>query len=214
MLYVSCNFDKRCSWPVIILLLLVSACNTKILDEKPLDFLTPSNAYTTVDGVQQGINGLYATVRQRWFFMDLNPTYALFSLGTDESFDGEEPGGQRFLTDYSTSLVSSNVEVGNMWQTNYLIIQHSNTLIDGINNADPSIWPNERAKNIFLSEAMLFRAFSYRILVTVFGDVPLVTDVINEAKTDFVRAPKADIYKQIEDDLTYFCRGEPACKRR
>lgn len=201
-------FSKRRSWLAATFLLL-SACNKKILDEKPLDFLTPSNAYTTVDGAQQGVNGLYSIVRRYWFYMDGNPTYALFSLGTDQSFDGEEPGGQRFLTDYSVTIVPTNAQVANMWKWNYEVIAHSNALINGISNADAAVWPSEKAKNVFLSEAMFFRAFSYRILVTFFGDVPLVTEVINEAKTDFVRAPKTEVYKQIEDDFIFAAENLP-----
>ncbi len=203
------TLNKRCLLFAIILQFIFSSCQKNVLVEKPIDFLTPLNAYSTLDGVKQGITGLYSTIRSNWFSMSDNCTYTLYSLGTDESFDGEEPGGQRFMTDYSTSLVSSNSEVLNMWRKNYTIIQECNVIIDQINLADSKIWPSDAEKNIYLSEVMFFRAFSYRILVTIFGDVPLVTEVIKSAKTDFVRAPKADIYKQIEDDFLFATENLP-----
>ncbi len=202
-------FRKRCLLLAIFLQFIFSACEKNVLIEKPLDFLTPSNAYSTLAGVKQGVNGLYASVRLNWFAMQDNCTYTLFSLGTDESFDGEEPGGQRFITDYSTSLVSDNDEVKNMWKKNYTVIQQCNVFIDRLNTADVKIWPSEADKNIYLSEARFFRAFSYRILVAFFGDVPIVTEVINAVKTDFVRAPKADVYKLIEDDLLFAAANLP-----
>lgn len=204
------TIKKRCFLLATILLFIFSACTKNVLEEKPRDFLTPSNAYTTLDGIKQGTNGLFATMRANWFAMGDNCTYTLFSLGTDESFDGEEPGGQRFMTDYSTSLVSDNVEVRNMWLKNYTIIQQCNVYIDRVTTSDIKIWSSEAEKNIYLSEAMLFRAFSYRILVTLFGDVPIVTEVINKVKTDFVRAPKAEVYKLIESDLIFAAANLPA----
>jgi len=203
------TFSKRCLLLAIILLFIFSACDKNALEEKPLDFLTPSNAYTTLDGVKQGIEGLYSAIRSTWFLMSKDCSSILFSLGTDESFDGEEPGGQRFITDYSTSLVSTNSYVLEMWVKNYTIIQRCNVFIDRINAADIKIWSSDAEKNVYLSEAMFFRAFSYRILVTFYGDVPLVTEAINTAKTDFVRAPKADVYKQIENDLIFAAANLP-----
>ena len=201
---------KRCLLLPVILLFVFSSCSKDVLEEKPLDFLTPSNAYTALDGIKQGIYSLYNDMRT-WFSQDANTDYvmSLFSVGTDVTFDGENFSSQTYLTDYSSSLVADNVHVGNMWRVNYANIQKCNVLIDGINAADSKIWTGEAEKNVYLSEAMLFRAFSYRVLVTFFGDVPLVTEVIKAPKTDFVRTPKADIYKQIETDLTFAAANLP-----
>ena len=79
----------------------------------------------------------------------------------------------------------------------------ANVLIVAINNSDAAIWTSDAQKNAYLAEAMFFRAFAYRILVSFYGDVPLITEVIKYAKTDYVRAPKADIYKLMEEDLTF-----------
>src|SRR5690606_35640097 len=130
------TFTKRCFLLVIILQFIFSACNKNVLEENPRGFLTPSNAFNNIGGVNQGITGLYSIVRESWFSMADNVTYTLFSLGTDESFDGEEPGGQRFMTDYSTSLVPDNVEVLNMWRKNYTIIQQCNVFIDRVSVTD------------------------------------------------------------------------------
>jgi starch-binding outer membrane protein, SusD/RagB family len=204
------NFIKRCLVLPALLLFIFSSCKKDILVEKPLDFLTPSNAYTTLDGIKQGIFAVYDNMRT-WFSQDANTDWvmSLFSVGTDVSFDGENFSSQTFLTDYSSSLVLDNTHVANMWRYNYAYIQRCNVLIDGINKADSKVFSSEADKNVYLAEAMLFRAFSYRVLVAFFGDVPLVTDVVSAPKTDYVRTPRADVYKQIETDLLFAAANLP-----
>ena len=73
-------------------------------------------------------------------------------------------------------------------------------MLAGIDNVT---WADEDQKNKCIAEAKFFRAFNYRVLVTLFGDVPLQIEAVNTAKTDFVRSPKADVYAQIEEDLIF-----------
>ena len=51
-----------------ILLLIFPSCSEDVLEETPLDFLAPENAYKTLPGIRQGITGLHFSVRQRWFY--------------------------------------------------------------------------------------------------------------------------------------------------
>jgi len=185
------------------LLLIFSSCDESVLDEVPLDFLAPENAYTTVAGVRQGITGLHYTFRNYWFWGDQDQGSMWRGVGSDVAFHGEDPNSTRFLCNYVNYLIPASNYVLQYWTRNYELIQRANVLVDRIDNSDPAMWASEAQKNAFKAEAMFFRAYAYRILVSYFGDVPLVTEVINSAKTDFVRAPKADVYKQIEDDLIY-----------
>ena len=196
-------FNKNCLLFAGILLLVSSSCKKDVLKETPLDFLAPENAYNTLPGIRQGIAGLHTSVRQNWYYGINDNVTQMYGMGTDLAFWGVDPGGTRFLTNYSTFLTSENPFVSGFWVLNYQLIQKANVLIDNIKASDATIWANEAQKNAYLAEAMFFRAFAYRILVSFYGDVPLVTEVIKSAKTDFVRAPKADIYKLMEEDLSF-----------
>ena len=211
------NLNKNHLLFLGILFVMISSCKKEedILREVPLDFLAPENAYTTFDGIYQGINGLHAYNRDNWWF-EMNvrggstlQDIAWWSIGTDEAFYGENPGGG-ILSNYTLNLTSTYASVNSCWQQNYSMIQKVNMLIESINASDPKIWKNEAQKNAYLAEAMFFRAFSYRILVSYFGDVPLVTVVIRTAKTDFVRAPKEEIYELMEEDLIFAASHLPA----
>jgi len=198
--------NKKMIVLIILLPIWFSACDTDdILKETPLDFLAPDNAYSSVAGIQQGINGLLWKVRNDWFWgEELQDVLSIFDgLGTDVAFHGEDPNSTRFLCNYVTYLTSASEYVEEYWTNCYELIQYANVLIDGISEADETIWTNDAEKQACLAEAMFFRAYGYRILVSFFGDVPLVTEVISSAKADFVRAPTAEVYAQMERDLAF-----------
>ena len=204
-------FSKKCLLLAIIPILIFSSCSEDILKEKPLDFLAPENAYNTLPGIQQGISGLHFKVRNSWYNGDYQDEIGVMlgGLGTDIAFHGEDPNSTRFLCNYKTYLTSENTYMRNFWTWNYELIQRANVLIESIKASKPEIWSSDAQKNAFLAEAMFFRAYAYRILVSYYGDVPLVTEAINSAKADFVRAPKADIYKLMEEDLTFAAANLP-----
>jgi hypothetical protein len=202
-------FNKKCLLLFGIVILMFTSCSKDVLKETPLDFLAPENAYNTLPGFQQGITGLYTSVRQNWYYGVNDNATQLYGMGTDLAYYGEDPGSARFLTDYSTFFTPSNPYISGFWRLNYQLIQRANVIIQGANNADTAIWVNDRQKDAYLAEARFFRAFAYRILVSFYGDVPIVDEVISSAKTDFVRAPKADVYKFMEEDLSFAAANLP-----
>ncbi len=200
-LYTIC---RKCLLYLAVLLLILPACSEDVLDEEPLDFLAPENAYNTLPGIKQGITGLHFSNRQRWFYGTNQPVVTIMrGLGTDIAYHGEDPNSNLFLCNYVNNLTSSNTDYRNIWVWLYELIQRSNVLLEGIEKADPTIWTSEAQKNAYMAEAMFFRAYAYRMLVSFYGDVPLVTEVIRSAKTDFVRTPKAQVYAQMEADFIY-----------
>lgn len=187
----------------ILLLFVFFGCNEEeALREEPLDFLTPSNAFNTPSGIETGLTGLYSDVRASWF-MRANETYTLHGNGTDVGYDGETPGGQRFLTNYETSITPQSNNIEGWWESVYSHVQTANVLIRSIEEIDDDQWTNDTQKNNYLAEAKFFRAWAYRFAVILWGDVPLITEIIEGAKVDFVRTAKEEVYNQIEEDLIF-----------
>src|SRR5690606_24703906 len=110
---------------------------------------------------------------------------------------------------YQSEMTSENAQFTYFWERSYQIIQRANVLIEGINVTDDAIWTSEAQKNEYLAEARFFRAWIYRFLVPLYGDVPLVTEVISSVKTDFVRTPKEEIYQLMEEDLIFAATNLP-----
>lgn len=202
-------FKKRILLIAGVLLMIFSSCGEDFLKETPLDFLAPETAYTNVEGIENGINGLHSKVRKNYFLGYNDTQTQLYGLGTDLAFQGEDPASTRWLCDYPVYFRPDNPWTSWPWNNEYNQIQGVNLLIKSINDADEEIWKSETQKNELLAEAMFFRAFSYRILTTLYGDVPLVTEPIAGAKVDFVRAPKSEVYKLMSDDLKFAAANLP-----
>ena len=201
----------RISISTIMLLFIAFGCmDNELLEERPLDFLTLSNAYSNPEGVQQGLIGLYSDIRDKWYRNGGAQSYGLFGMGTDIGYDGETPGGQRFLTNYETSINPQYPVIGSWWLFLFKHVQMANILIDVIENSEEIQWPNQDLRNSYLAEAKFFRAWSYRIAVTLWGEVPLITEVIRQAKVDFVRNSTTEVYSLIEDDLIFASQNLPS----
>jgi hypothetical protein len=204
------HFKKGSFLPGIFLMVFFS-CSVDVLDETPMDFLAPQNAYQNIEGIRQGITGLHISARNMWYNGDNQDPLSIMSgsLGTDVAFHGENPGGNRKLVNYESEMTSQDPQFTYFWEGSYEIIQRANVLIEGINVSEDAIWTSENQKNEFLAEAMFFRAWTYRFLVPLYGDVPLVTEPIKTVKTDFIRNPKAEVYQQMENDLTFAAANLP-----
>ena len=97
------SYNRKYLLLPIISLLLVCSCSENILEEKPLDFLAPENAYSSIPGIQQGITGLHTLVRADFYTDGPNQDFFaiwLASIGTDVTFHGENPGGNRKFVNY------------------------------------------------------------------------------------------------------------------
>jgi hypothetical protein len=191
---------------IILFAVLVSCNDADFLKETPKDFLAPENAYATVAGMKQGISGLQRQIR--WFCYqpgddNYQDEFAVYkgSLGTDIAFHGEDPGSTRFLCNYLTYLIPTSSYVEHYWQRFFQWVQYSNVLIKAIDESDPSIWANEGQQKAYRAEAQFFRAWAYHHLVSFFGEVPVMEDIVSSAKTDFIRDPLSKAYDLMERDL-------------
>ena len=191
----------------LMLLVTFFACNKNFLDEKPLDFLSVSNAYTKPSDIELGITGLHQYARDWITPIDANAL--CINWGTDLGFLGDNPHLPDFMQNYITSLTPEHGHNNYFWTRAYKMIQRANVLIAAITKMDENLWGSPAQKNALIAEAMFFRAYAYRQNVTLYGDIPLVTDVIDYAKTDFTRDSKSAIYELIESDLSFAAANLP-----
>jgi len=94
-------------------------------------------------------------------------------------------------------VVPDNVQSEDMYQSMYDVIFRANNVLNYIDIADEG----NQAK--YAAEAKFLRAFAYFKLVRLFGDVPLVTSVVNPDDNEslFTRAATTKVYEQIVLDL-------------
>ncbi|MES2277508.1 MAG: RagB/SusD family nutrient uptake outer membrane protein [Bacteroidota bacterium] len=144
-------------------------------------------------GVVGGITGVYGTLRGLWGTEGFtNQTVA----GTDETLAGGSASGIQTFT--YANIASNTDDYKFIFQVAY---QDINTLNGVLQYGSTALTdPTQRAQ--YLAQAKFLRAFLYYYLVINFGDVPLHTTYIADVTTSDSRAPIADVYKQIIQDLT------------
>lgn len=193
-----------------ILFVFFTSCNDDILEEEPLDFFSPSNAFLTEEGILQGITAIHDRVRSAYYTFSEFGTMNWRAHGSDLGYVGETPQRSQVYLNSYLDISPIRRYVVDTWNTGFQIIQWTNVLIDKIEELDASNFEDgEAGKNLYLGEARFFRAFAYRYLVSTYGDIPLITEPVETAKADFVRNPVADIHQLMIEDLKFAAEHLP-----
>ena len=168
----------------------VTSCK-KLLEEHPQSAIVPS-FLGTPGGLSGGIAGVYNDLRSSYGTEGFELTqYA----GTDENFAGVSAQSNGIFSTYNGINGSSFGGFWNAWYTDI------NTL-NGILQYGPTSGLPASTLNLYIGQAKFLRAFCYYYLVTTYGAVPLHTTFITQATTSETRAPIADVYNLIIQDLT------------
>ena len=170
---------------------LLTGCND-FLDEDPRGLTNTGDFYQNELQARQGLNGVYRNLGQS------NVTgHEIKQVPTDlakrASWDAAEG-----LGDYPFG--AENSHIATMWEGHYGGIKDCNSVIDNVTENAEKIDNWER----YVAQARGIRAYLYFDLVRWFGDVPLVIkDTRSLHGLEVPRTPKAEVFKQIIEDLQY-----------
>jgi len=185
----------------------VTSCNkSDLLKEVPKGFLSPENAFLNKEGFESATADLYRLsrgLRTAELFPGEGDKIisAMYGSGTDLGWywDKKLNFGDYTLINSTTALASG------YWNILFDIVKGSNVIITRLKTSPLS----DKEKLSVESEARFFRAYAYRFLVYLYGDVPKITSEITEPKFDFVRTPKSEILAFMIDDLEFASQNLP-----
>ncbi|GDX49670.1 membrane protein [Bacteroidota bacterium] len=177
------------------LLLLPTYSCKKFLDVDPAYIQDADNFFNTPVDYQRALTGAYDLMQGSFMSVWIGEIASDNTIAGGESVTDTK--GLHELDDMSHGAV--NQELRNVFRWNYAGITRVNFIMENKNKID---FPGKEG---ILAQASFLRAFYYFELVKFFGDVPLVVDKRLGAVevTTVDRAPRADVYKQIESDLNY-----------
>jgi hypothetical protein len=168
-------------------LISLSACKKSILDKEPLDKYSTSALWKSSSDALAVVNGCY----NNW---EDGANVMYMDCASDNAYgqfiwEGYTAVGNGFLSATDTDVI-------NRWK--YVNIQRCNWFLA---NIDPTPM-DEVLKRRFKAEVRFLRAYQYFILSQLYGDVPMVTTILDiEASNTIARTPKAEITKFILDEL-------------
>ena len=159
----------------LIVLLTLGGCK-KFLEEELKTELAPSNTYTSTYGFEVGSAGLYTLTRSEYntygeggaFIHNGACPYEALQVSTDIA-DAINSDGS--LTAFANlTLTASERFVGTYWNWAYNLISSANLML--VYSEKNTNWDTPADKARFQAEARFFRAYAYRTLVYLYGDVP------------------------------------------
>lgn len=182
----------------IIGLFLVSTFGscTKFVDYNPQEDyqITADNYFKTSEDYQKMAIGVYSPMQWLWSIPVIG------EVASDNSVSGGENATDNIalqqIDDYQ--LIPNNSNLTEIWKACYEGINRANYLEENKAKLDFT------GKDALYGEVYFLRAYYYFELVKMFGGVPLFTDKRLSVgdSNKFQRATKAQVYAQIEADLT------------
>jgi starch-binding outer membrane protein, SusD/RagB family len=185
-----------------------TACNTDdILTEHPQTVIVPDNLYTDLAGFEAGLNALYAQVRRERSGSGSDLTNDMVAtsmfIGTDNGYGLYVSPPERLFQQFTTYNTPLNSFTDDTWRLMYQTINAANTIINRADN--PAVQWSETDKGRVVGEARLIRAWAYRHLQYLFGDVPVNLEESSgdNVRTDWERQPRDSVRHLIINDLIY-----------
>ena len=187
---------KKYLWGLVAAAGVLTSCTD--LDPEIYSNQTTSNAYQSEADINAALVGVYADLTPY-------PGDAFLYYGgyvvmiTDYATDMGYSTAAGDPTKLSTMTYDDNNRYFRLnWQNMYQIVTNVNVIlsnIDGVNMPEAN-------KALVIAQAKFLRALAYRDLTDAFGDVPLMTELVNptEAK-NMPLTPVAEIEKMLIDDL-------------
>ncbi len=183
-----------------------TSCNQdELLTEVPKDFLSPENSFTNQAGFEAAILDIEKEVRNGFVARGDGNTRDNALIGIDVDFGTwgalADPAVSQNVMYWNTMTPESG-KVKSYWNLFYGLVGRANTVIGRAD--DPVVkWGSEKEKNAIVAEARFIRAFGYHFLANMWGGVPLVLEETTEAKYDYVRATREEVYLQCKEDLEF-----------
>lgn len=178
---------------------LISACSKDFLDTKA-PYVTIDDYFTTELDAENALTACYdvlgwedGTNNFQFWVGDI--------LGHDSYKGGEGAGDQPWMEPLlKFQYDANNPGIVAPYSAYYVAINRCNTVIQKVAAMSEEIIAADK-KNTIVAEAKFLRGYFYFELYKLFGQVPLVTTVLEPGKYDIPKASLEQVWNQIETDF-------------
>jgi len=191
---------KRITNKIIAVLLsvtLFTSCNRDFLDRFPLDSPSSSTFFSNEDELLLAVNSAY---RSFYWISSHNVPYIMWLDGsTDITWTR---GNYVNMLDLQGGQVTTETNLFyDTWNFYYNAIMRCNNILENMHTAQEVV--SEDFYNRIEAEARFLRAWNYGFLVSLYGDVPLVTTMLQLEDAQMPRTPKEEVINLIFEDLDF-----------
>ncbi|NNF36451.1 MAG: RagB/SusD family nutrient uptake outer membrane protein [Saprospiraceae bacterium] len=180
------------------------SCEDEFLNPLPDSAIVVDAFFSSDDDVKAGIIGVYDAIQGVNVNTESNTTrfnrgvqfeFMVTEMRSDNTRTATLEGSRADFHRYRVDPI--NIQSEDYYQSMYEIIFRANNILNYIGVAD------ENNQAAYTAEAKFLRAFAYFNLVRLYGDIPLVTQVVGPTESEllFTRVDVATVYQQIVADL-------------
>lgn len=187
---------------IFIVTAVLPACKKSFVNLTPQGIVPVSTYYNTEIDIKSALTGVYSSLRpiynEQYGFGEV-PSDNTETYGESEVLYGEED---------KLTWTSQSTNLQNAWARYYATIAYANIVLGHVGTPIMT----QANRDSYTGQAKFLRALMYFNLVRMFGGVPLVlTEITSEQQAyTYNRASAADVYAQIEKDLTEAAAVLPA----
>jgi hypothetical protein len=186
---------------IVFTLLFLSSCKKWVEYDPHDDYVITEKDYLRSEADYRAmVVGVYSPLQ--W----LNQIVPVSDIISDDAVSGGESAADvmslQQIDDFTHYPINSTIT--DLWQVSYEGVNRANYLHQYKEQNIQGDAINFAGKEALYGEVYFLRAYYYFTLVKMFGDVPLFTDrrlTLSDSRK-LQRSAKADVYRQIETDLT------------
>ncbi|RYF23066.1 MAG: RagB/SusD family nutrient uptake outer membrane protein [Flavobacteriales bacterium] len=201
-------------------MVVIGGCKREFLKPDPLSNFEPEATFSTESGLKAALAINDRHLRSYWTNTAANTNSVV--IGTEYLFSDLAVYGK---SDVDGNSVNFNFADGlqpnggaggpsgndgnyinHYWEETYNGIKYANTILSYV---DKVTTIDENVKNVYKGRAYFHRSFRYFNLVFQFGDVPLVTKLLEVPKENYKSTAKATILDMITQDMEFAVQWVP-----
>ncbi|WP_345235413.1 RagB/SusD family nutrient uptake outer membrane protein [Olivibacter ginsenosidimutans] len=198
-------------------ILLFSSCSKDFLQPDPLSFYEPNETFNTEAGLMSAmaicdrhLKGYWATDHNEMLILGTEYTFSELMVASATDKRNMLCDVANMLTPTSDNSTLINLDRTNsiwyLWEETYKGISYANTIIKYVDQVEGL---DDAVKNAYKGRAYFHRAFRYMALVFEFGDVPLVTTIIDAPKQNYRSTKRDAILQMLTKDMEFAVQWVP-----
>ncbi|WPO78363.1 RagB/SusD family nutrient uptake outer membrane protein [Flavobacterium sp. KACC 22761] len=195
--------------PLAVASALMVSCSEDFLEPDPLSFYEPETTFSTESGLQAVLASADKQLRNN--YIHYNSASNSVPIGTEYVFSDMAKYGKTdnssTIADFANTMVptmsyktatNDDFYFGFYWTEAYTGIKHANTVLTYIDKVTSL---TEDVKRKYIGQAYFHRAYRYLNLVYQFGDIPLITKILEVPKQSYYSTKKEAIIEMITADM-------------
>ena len=191
---------KKITLVAAVLLVGTTACKDDFLEKTPIDQGSVEGFYETQEDVTRALNGIYDVFQGSIWGGGFYWMHQNFDILTDNGV-GCCPWEQQYTTIAKGEQVpTTGGMIDTRWDFGYEGVFRANSVLENIGNVEM----DEGTRNSMIAEARFLRGLFYMEMTTLYGDLPLILNVVTRDEgLQVSRSAKSEVLKIIYEDLDF-----------